>query len=368
MADVISSPRLSQSRGGSRDISSAFALSVIWTSPLSDYNRVLATNQFALTVLTYPMWTQHWPLAELRIIDRETRKIISGNGGRHPLSSTAVLYLPREKGGRGLRSIEQEYKLIKIKAAVKLYESPDPMMRAVQQFEERAADKGFSSLISDAKKFAQELKAQMTITDTKCRMCHMATESTIHVLSGCSKIAQSLYTARHDRMLRPIYHCLLEKYNFQENDNGKPWYQQSLPSAVLQNEKAKIYWNVPFQLEKAPENSANKPDIVVQDKETNAWTLFEGTVCQVVKIAERTVEKQEKYTELRAGIKKECKSSSVNQINIVLDFLAGNHEQLRKDLRTITNTDREVNFLIERCQKWILSQNVNIVKTFYEYA
>ena len=49
----------------------------------------------------------------------------------------------------------------------------------------------------------------------------------------------TLYAATHDRMLRPIYHCLLDKYNFQESDHGKPWYQQSLPHAVLENEKAK---------------------------------------------------------------------------------------------------------------------------------
>ena len=73
-------------------------------------------------------------------------------------------------------------------------------------------------------------------------------------------------------MLRPIYHCLLDKHNFQESDHGKPWYQQSLPHAVLENEKAKIYWNVPFILEKPPENGANKPDVVVHDKETNIWT------------------------------------------------------------------------------------------------
>ena len=132
-------------------------LSGIWTSPLSDCNRVIATNQFALPVLTYPMWTQHWPLEELRNIDRQTRKIISESGGKHPLSSTAVLYLPREKGGRGLRSIEQEYKLIKIKAAVKLHDNSDPMMRTVQQFEERSTENGFSSLIKDANKFAEEL-------------------------------------------------------------------------------------------------------------------------------------------------------------------------------------------------------------------
>ena len=94
-------------------------LSVIWTSPLSDANRVKATNQFALPVLTYPMWTQPWPLAELREIDRATRKLVSENGGKHPLSSTAVFYLPRVAGGRGMKSVEQEYKMTKIKAAIK---------------------------------------------------------------------------------------------------------------------------------------------------------------------------------------------------------------------------------------------------------
>ena len=66
-------------------------LSIIWTSPLSDANRVKVKNQFALLVLPYPMWTQQWPLGELQSIDRETRKLISENGRRHPLSSTAML-------------------------------------------------------------------------------------------------------------------------------------------------------------------------------------------------------------------------------------------------------------------------------------
>ena len=90
------------------------------------------------------MGTQHWPLAELREIDRETRKLVSENGGKHPLSSTAVFYLPRVAGGRGMKSVEQEYKMIKTKAAIKLYMNPDPMMRTVRGFEERAAERGQS--------------------------------------------------------------------------------------------------------------------------------------------------------------------------------------------------------------------------------
>ena len=61
----------------------------------------------------------------------------------------------------------------------------------------------------------------------------------INNTSACSKIAQTLYTARHDRMLRPIYHCLLDNNDFQESDHGKPWYQQSLTRAVLER---RISW------------------------------------------------------------------------------------------------------------------------------
>ena len=52
--------------------------------------------------------------------NNNNRKIVCENGGKHPLSSTAIMYLAREKGGRGLRSVEREYKLTKIKAAMKL--------------------------------------------------------------------------------------------------------------------------------------------------------------------------------------------------------------------------------------------------------
>ena len=44
-------------------------------------------------------------------------------------------------------------------------------------------------------------KLQMKITDHKCRICNTATESTTHVLCTYSRIAQSLYKTRHDRML-----------------------------------------------------------------------------------------------------------------------------------------------------------------------
>ena len=80
-------------------------LSVKWSSPVSDINRVRASNQYAMPVLTYLMWTQHWPITELLVIDKEARKIICENGGKHPSSSTVIMYLAREIVGRRLRSV-----------------------------------------------------------------------------------------------------------------------------------------------------------------------------------------------------------------------------------------------------------------------
>ena len=138
-------------------------LSIIWTSRLSDANRLKATNQFVLPVLTYPMWTQQWPLGELQSTDRETRKLIVRMVG-DTLSSTAVLDLPRDKGGRGLKSVEQENKLIKFEAVIKLYENPNPTMRSVRMFEERACgEKGFSVLVQDAHKFGEKLGTTLNL-------------------------------------------------------------------------------------------------------------------------------------------------------------------------------------------------------------
>ena len=79
-------------------------ISIIWSRPQSDCNRVQATNQYALPVLRYLMWTQHWSPSELRDVDRAARKIIVENDSKQPARLTSLLYLPREKGGRGLQS------------------------------------------------------------------------------------------------------------------------------------------------------------------------------------------------------------------------------------------------------------------------
>ena len=79
------------------------------------------------------------------------------SGGKHPLGLKATVYLPTALGGRGMRSVEEEYKMTKIKSAIKLYSNEDSTMRLVRAFEENAAHRGHQSLIKEARMFAEEL-------------------------------------------------------------------------------------------------------------------------------------------------------------------------------------------------------------------
>ena len=53
--------------------------------------------------------------------------------------------------------------------------------------------------------------------------------------------------------------------------------------------------------------------MAVYNKQTNNWTLLEGTVCQVGTLADKTAKKQEKYTELLAGINNFIKIQALNK-------------------------------------------------------
>ena len=60
--------------------------------------------------------------------------------------------MSREKGGRGLCSIEEEYK-----GCRKLYRNGDRAMAMVREFEERVEELDHSSLVKEAARYAEEM-------------------------------------------------------------------------------------------------------------------------------------------------------------------------------------------------------------------
>ena len=52
----------------------------------------------------------------------------------------------------------------------------------------------------------------------------------------------------------------------------------------------------------------------------------------------------------------------VTQINVVVDLLSGYCKKMEKELNNIVVTDKETEDIIIKCQKWLLSQNNEMVK------
>ena len=93
-----------------------------------------------------------------------------------------------------------------------------------------------------------------------CRMCNEREETTFHILSECSKLAQNEYKKRHDKVAQLVHWNLCKKY---ELKYAKNWYDH-VAESVTENEKAKILWDFTIQTDHVIQ--ARRPDIVVKEK------------------------------------------------------------------------------------------------------
>ena len=138
---------------------------------------------------------------------------------------------------------------------------------------------------------------------------------------------------------------------------------QSHPQPSKENNEAKILLGTPLQLEKCRKDDANKPDNSILDKKNEEWSLVEGTICTPGTIVERTKYKQNKYLDLRLGIKNLYPGFKVKLITIVFDYLSACYKDQDKELNILFGP-KVARLTIERCQKWVISQNCEIVKKF----
>ena len=105
-------------------------------------------------------------------------------------------------------------------------------------------------------------------------------ETLAHIMCRCSAIAQTLYTLRHDRMLRPVYYAILKTLGITniEEDESIPWYSELQPKCCVETKEVKVLWNIPLHLDVVPKDGANKPDIAICNKKERQWLIFEGQI------------------------------------------------------------------------------------------
>ena len=91
----------------------------------------------------------------------------------------SVNYLPRSLGGRGLRSLEDSYKMTKIKVAIKLVEDEDQRMEIVRQFHEISEGTSSFSIFKDAKRFCDEIDVDFVQEETLVAIVDKGSENEV---------------------------------------------------------------------------------------------------------------------------------------------------------------------------------------------
>ena len=87
---------------------------MITKSELNAINRMKATNTLATPVVTYSFNIVDWKMEEIRKLGRKTRKLLIMDRMHQPRADVDRMYLPRNKGGRGLIQLEIAYKIATI--------------------------------------------------------------------------------------------------------------------------------------------------------------------------------------------------------------------------------------------------------------
>ena len=81
----------------------------IWSSELSDYNKVVVDNSLATPIITPTVGIIDWTIDDIEQIDINTLKIFSVTGNLHSNSGIDYIYVSRSNGGRGIKQIQALY-------------------------------------------------------------------------------------------------------------------------------------------------------------------------------------------------------------------------------------------------------------------
>ena len=86
---------------------------------------------------------------------------------------------------------------------------------------------------------AIKARIDKTSSDSKCRLCTVKEETIDNLVSSCSKIAQTDYKERHEKVASTLHWNLCRKYNLPTADK---WWEHKVDK-VLQKEDIKILWD-----------------------------------------------------------------------------------------------------------------------------
>ena len=154
-----------------------------------------------------------------------------------------------------------------------------------------------------------------TDCDPRCRICKESAETVKHIVSGCTCLAGSKYTNRHDKLGTYVHWTILKDLGINVCDE---WFKH-VPEKVVESGETIIMWDYAIITDKKV--GANRPDITIHDRKEKKVILIDFSVPYDMNIVEKTAEKITKYRDLEIEIKKCWKLNNVITVPVIVGAL-----------------------------------------------
>ncbi|XP_030751033.1 uncharacterized protein LOC115878627 [Sitophilus oryzae] len=281
---------------------------------LNATNKIKAINTLAVPVMTYSFGIVDWPRRKLGKVDCKTRKLLTIGGLHHPKADVHRLYIKRRNGGRGLIEIESAFNSAITSLSNYIALNRDKILierNKIESLEQkrlhgqfyrnlnkpRIDREGSTAWLSNSglqgetesliiatqdqalkTRYYQKNILKQSI-DSKCRMCNRAEEHISHLVAGCSTLAPTEYTSRHNKVAAYIHWIICKELGVQVQDNPM---------------------GVPIITDRTI--LANRPDLVFHDKKNSICLLIDVSVPDDNNISAKEVEKISKYKDIEIEI------------------------------------------------------------------
>ena len=181
----------------------------------------------------------------------------------------------------------------------------------------------------------------------------------LHILSGCSELAQTKYRHRHNNAFKILFFEVLRSLDL--ISIVEPWFSQVTPKPLYENEHATAFWDVPLFADTTQVN-ANRIDATVIDKTSKRVRVIEMS-CQCLENRQsRDFEKTTKYSKLRLELTNRYLEYKVNQYNTIMDVLGGCSKEVEQNMKELVGDKCESS--MRQMQNAILSSSLHIARMF----
>ena len=169
----------------------------------------------------------------------------------------------------------------------------------------------------------------------QCQMCHNQSETLEHIISGCQTLAADQYLDRHNQVAVQLHLDICKHYGIKVET--KHWYQHK-PERITHNDKATILWD--SQIITDRHGPCNKPDIVIQKKQTDRYMIIDVAIPSDYNIQKNATRKMSKYVDLQI----ECQRMWNKRVQVI-PVLIGATGVIAKNIKKYMKSTRPLQHL-----------------------